>query len=195
MRKRIAMWAVVGSLLPMAARVVGGPSAEAPVPGAASAAPLKVMTFNIRYGTAGDGVNAWPERRHAVIEAIRRQDPDLLGVQEALAFQVDYLVSDLPQLGWFGVGRRDGKRKGEFSAVFYRRSRFEPVEHGTWWLSETPEVPGSVSWDSALSRTATWAVLRETRTGRKIVFVTTHFDHRGEKARRRSARLLKLPSR
>ena len=152
---------------------------------------LKVMTFNIRYGTADDGENAWSLRKHTVIEMIRRHDPDLLGVQEALAFQVDYLAEQLKGWSWVGVGRDDGMKEGEFSAVFYRTARFDCPQHGTWWLSETPEIPGSKSWDAALTRIATWTRLRERSTGRDLVFVNTHFDHRGPQARRNSASLLR----
>ena len=159
--------------------------------GGCAPAPLVVMTFNIRYGTADDGENAWPLRRHTVAEAVRRADPDLLGVQEALKFQLDYLAEQLPEWEQVGVGRDDGEAKGEFSAVLYRRSRFDLLDHGTWWLSETPDVPGSKSWDAALPRIATWTVLRDRASGRELLFACTHFDHRGQTARRNSARLLR----
>ncbi len=163
---------------------------------ATHAAPIRVMSFNIRYGTAADGANHWDQRHDLVVEAIRDFDPDLLGTQEVLAFQAEFLREQLPEYDFVGVGRDDGKLGGEMAAIFFRRDRFEKIDEGHFWLSETPDVPGSVSWDSSLTRMASWVRLRDLRPGdaddaREIVFVNTHFDHRGEQARLESARLIR----
>ena len=161
-------------------------AAAAPTP----AAPLRVMSFNIRYGTAADGDNAWPRRTELVYDVIARFQPDLIGYQEVLDFQFDALVARFPELTSEGVGRDDGRRKGEFSSLAYRRDRFTRIASGTFWLSATPDVPGSKSWDAALPRICTWVRLRETASGRELVFANTHFDHRGQVARREAARVL-----
>lgn len=151
---------------------------------------LRVMSFNIRFGTAGDGPNAWAARKPLVHQVIREFDPDLLGTQEVLDFQAKTLREALPGYGFLGVGRTDGKRQGEYSPLMYKRDRFEVVDSGTFWLSETPEVAGSKSWDSSLPRIATWAKLKDRRTGHSLLVCNTHFDHRGTEARIQSARLL-----
>ena len=157
------------------------------------ATPLTVMSFNIRYGTAADGDNAWPHRRDAVIECIRRVDPDLLGTQETLAFQRDELAAGLPGYGVVAAGRDDGREAGEMTAIYYRHARFEEVEAGHFWLSPTPEAVGSQGWDAALPRIASWVRLRDRQRpeGHHLLFLNTHFDHRGTVARRESARLIR----
>lgn len=153
---------------------------------------LRVMSFNIRYGTAADGADAWDKRREFLIEVIREFRPDLLGTQEVLAEQADYLREKLTDYTLVGVGRDDGQRKGEFSAALYRQDRFEPVASGTFWLSETPNVPGSKSWDSSLPRVATWVKLRDREAGgREIMFLNTHWDHRGRQARVEAGKIIR----
>jgi endonuclease/exonuclease/phosphatase family metal-dependent hydrolase len=153
---------------------------------------LRAMTFNIRYGTAGDGQNAWDNRKELLLETIRKADPDLLGTQEVLAMQADFLVENLKDYTLVGMGRDDGKRQGEFSAVLFRSTRFEPLDSGTFWLSETPEVPGSKSWDSSPPRIATWVKLRDRQAGgREICFLNTHWDNRGNRARVESGRIIR----
>jgi len=151
---------------------------------------LRVMSFNIRYGTADDGGNRWDLRRDLVVETIRRFGPDLLGTQECLDFQGEFLREHLPDHEFIGVGRDDGELAGEMCAVFFRRDRFERIDSGTFWLSETPDSPGSRGWDAALPRIATWVRLRDRHIDADIVFINTHFDHRGEAARLESARML-----
>ncbi len=164
----------------------------AAAPAAAECPTLRVMTFNIRYGTANDRANAWEQRKELLIDTIRRFDPDLLGTQEVLAFQADYLPEKLPGYTLVGVGRDDGQRRGEFSAVLYKTERFEQLEQGTFWLSETPEVVGSKSWDSALPRIATWAKLRDRSAGeRELCFLNTHWDHIGDRARTESGAIIR----
>lgn len=154
--------------------------------------PLRVMSFNVRYGTAPDGENHWERRRELCAARIAAFDPDLVGLQEALAFQNAFLVEKLEGYGQLGVGRDDGRERGEFSTILYRKRRLEPLASGTFWLSETPEVPGSKSWDSALPRIATWARFRDRMDGgRELLAVNTHFDHRGVQARLQAARILR----
>ncbi|HKX30152.1 MAG TPA: endonuclease/exonuclease/phosphatase family protein [Blastocatellia bacterium] len=154
---------------------------------------LRVMSFNIRYGTANDGENNWEHRKDFLVETIKSFDPDLLGTQETLGFQRDYLARGLSNYDVLGVGREDGREKGEMAALYYKRSRFEKLDGGHFWLSETPNQPGSKSWDSALPRMVTWVELRDRlQAGSKtLVFLNTHFDHRGVQARIQSAQLLR----
>lgn len=158
---------------------------------------VAIMSFNIRYGTADDGENAWPNRRELVVGAIAAHDPDVLGLQEALRFQLDELRAALPEYAEVGVGRDDGRTKGEYSPVFYRRDRFSAVDGGTFWLSDTPEVAGSMTWGNRLPRICTWVRLRERSHpargiagGRVLVVYNLHLDHESEESRRESAELL-----
>ena len=154
--------------------------------------PLKVMSFNIRYGTANDGDNHWTRRSSLVAETIRMFDPDLLGTQEVLKFQAEFLKEQLPEYGFQGVGRQNGTEDGEYVPVMYKSERFELIDSGHYWLSETPEVPGSKSWDSSLPRMVSWVELSDRKNnGEKFVFINTHFDHRGKVARLESARLIR----
>jgi endonuclease/exonuclease/phosphatase family metal-dependent hydrolase len=157
----------------------------------ASAPPLRVMTFNLRYDTPSDGANAWPHRRDWVAALIRFHAPDALGVQEALVHMLTDLDARLPDFARIGVGRADGRTSGEFSAILYRRDRLELLDSGTFWLSPTPEVAGSKGWDAAIERIATWARFRDRRTGCRHLHLNTHFDHVGEQARQESARLIR----
>jgi len=176
-----------------------GPAASASDPAAAGAPPdraapgeLRVMTFNIRYGTAPDGENAWEKRRELLVETIRAFQPDVLGTQECLAGQAEFLRGALPGYGCVGVGRDDGKLAGEMCAVFYREDRLQLAAEGHFWLSETPEIAGSRGWDAALPRIVSWARLRDRAdTLRTLVCFDTHFDHVGEAARLASAKLLR----
>lgn len=151
---------------------------------------VRAMTFNIRYANPGDGENAWPHRRERVAETIQSNDVDVAGLQEALFVQVEYLASRLPDYAWYGIGRDDGRQAGEFSPIFYRKDRFRPVEHSTFWLSTTPDKAGSKSWDAALPRIVTCLKFEERRTKQTFWAINTHFDHRGENARRESAKLI-----
>ena len=112
---------------------------------------VKVMSYNIRYDNPGDGVNQWDKRKGKVFDLIKKYNPDIIGVQEALHHQLTDIQQNLPQYEFFGVGRDDGKQKGEHSAIFIRKKRFKILEQNTFWLSETPEVPGSKNWDAAIT--------------------------------------------
>ncbi|MFM7131210.1 MAG: endonuclease/exonuclease/phosphatase family protein, partial [bacterium] len=159
----------------------------------ASGDEIRVMSYNIRFGSASDGVNSWPNRRDFLVETIRKYNPDLLGTQETLAFQRDDLKNALPDHECLAAGRDDGQEKGEMMALYFRHDRFEKLDSGHFWLSESPDKPGSKSWDSSLPRMVTWVKLKDKlHSGVKpIAFFNTHFDHRGPKARAESARLLK----
>jgi endonuclease/exonuclease/phosphatase family metal-dependent hydrolase len=151
---------------------------------------LRVMSFNIRYGSDDDGENSWSKRRTLVFEVIRRHRLDVIGLQEALAWQLDEIGQALPQYAAVGVGRDDGKRAGEFAAILYLADRFEVAEQGTFWLSDTPEVPGSKSWGNALPRICTWALLVDRKTCWGVYVYNLHLDHQSQPSRQRSAELL-----
>ena len=191
-----AGWRRLATLVAMAGAFGDGQprpaSAEDPA-GPAAAPPVSVMSFNIRYGTAADGVNAWPGRRERVIACIRRIDPDLLGTQEMLAFQRDELAAGLPGHAAVAVGRDDGLDAGEMAGIFYREDRFRRIAAGHFWLSSTPEIIGSRGWDAALPRIATWVRLEDRRQpdAPDLLFLNTHLDHRGGEARLESARLIR----
>ena len=152
-------------------------------------ATIKVMSYNIRYGTADDGEHSWPNRKEAAAAMVLDQRPACFGVQEALDFQLEYLQENCPGYKYVGVGREDGVHDGEHMAVFYDTERVELVKWGTYWLSETPEVP-SFGWDAACKRTATWTLLKDLQTGKHFYFVDTHLDHVGREARRNGLLLL-----
>ncbi len=151
---------------------------------------LRVITFNIRYNNPNDGEHAWPNRKERVASLIRFHQADLIGMQEVLKNQINDLESLLPGYSWIGVGRDDGKDAGEFSPIFYRTERFQLIDNGTFWLSETPDVIGSKSWDAAITRIANWAQFSDRNTSQTFLLLNTHFDHRGEQARSESAKLI-----
>lgn len=150
---------------------------------------LKVMSFNIRYGTAPDGDNCWDNRKPAVAEMLNTVNPVIFGVQEALDFQLDFVRENCPQYEYVGVGRDDGVHDGEHMAVFYNAEKIELLDWGTYWLSETPDVP-SRGWDAACYRTVTWTKVREKASGKEFFFCNTHLDHVGEAARRNGLALI-----
>ena len=152
--------------------------------------PLTAMTFNIRYGTAKDGENEWTARRAMLFDVVREQDPDVIGLQEALAFQIDEIVAAVPGYATIGVGRDDGAAQGEFAAILFRKSRFRVAEAGTFWLSDTPAVPGSKSWGNNITRICTWARLID-RDGRGFFLFNVHLDHQSQPSRERSTQLLR----
>ncbi len=151
---------------------------------------VNVMSFNVRYDNPADGPNAWPHRRDWVAEIVGKH-AQVVGMQEVLKRQLDDLKTRLPEFEFYAVGRDDGKEAGESVPVGWIRTRFEPVEKGTFWLSPTPDVPGSKGWDAALPRVATWVRLKDRVEQKTFLFVNVHFDHKGEQARRESAKVLK----
>ncbi|GAB5520514.1 MAG: endonuclease/exonuclease/phosphatase family protein [Rhodothermales bacterium] len=152
---------------------------------------VRAMTFNVRYHNPDDGVHAWPHRADDVAATIAFWNTDVAGLQEVMRDQLDDLSARLPEYAWLGVGRDDGNDGGEFSPIFYKRERFAVVDHGTFWLSPTPDQVGSQGWDAALPRIATWARFRDKATDLVFLVLNTHFDHRGEEARVQSAGLLR----
>ena len=159
---------------------------------AAAAQQIDVMTYNIRFDNPADGINQWGSRRERIYALLKKYDPDVFGVQEALHHQLTDIKKNLEGYEFVGVGRDDGKQKGEYSAIFYRTSRLEVIKQNTFWLSETPDVPGSKSWDAAITRVASWAMFRDKKTNAEFLMINTHFDHIGTEARKNSAALLKI---
>lgn len=151
---------------------------------------LSLLTFNIRYATAAAGPNAWEHRADFVAEVIREADADVVGLQEALRGQLDDLAAALPRYAEVGVGRDDGRTRGEHATILYDRARFAVAESGTFWLSETPETPGSMHWGNRITRVCTWARLVEKATGRAVYVYNTHLDHESQPSRERSVRLV-----
>jgi endonuclease/exonuclease/phosphatase family metal-dependent hydrolase len=152
--------------------------------------PLTVMSFNIRYGTAKDGDNAWTRRRALVFDVIRERDADLIGLQEALDFQIDEILAAAPAYAVIGVGRDDAGAGGEHAGILFRRSRFRVSEAGTFWFSDTPAAPGSMSWGNRITRVCTWTRLID-RDGRGLYLYNVHLDHESQPSRERSTRLLR----
>lgn len=151
---------------------------------------ITVVTYNIRYANPNDGADVWENRREAMVAYLRATGADLIGLQEVEPQQWSYLAGHLTDYAWYGVGRNAEHDQGEGTPIFYRRDRFDAIDRGTFWLSTTPEVPGSVGWDAALPRVVSWMKLRDRRSGRELVAVNTHFDHRGAEAGVQSAQLL-----
>ncbi len=152
--------------------------------------PLKVMTFNIRMNNSGDGINSWPHRKDAAAQMVKHYAPDVIGTQEVLHLQLTDMDERLPNYSPIGVGREDGKTKGEYAAVWYNTDKFELLDSGNFWLSETPEVAGSKGWDGACERIATWVKLRDLKTNETFFFMNTHLDHVGKQARSEGVKLI-----
>jgi len=148
------------------------------------------MTFNIRLDTPVDGINRWQERIPIVSEYMDSVAPDIAGMQEVLHNQLTDLLRIMPGYAYVGTGRDDGVQGGEYSPIFFREERFTLLDHSQFWLSETPEVPGSKSWDAAITRIVSWAALEDKLSGKVIYVFNTHFDHRGVQARLNSIDLM-----
>lgn len=151
---------------------------------------VRVLSFNIRYGTAPDGPHAWPHRKELVYDVIRRRDSDFVGLQEALRFQIDAIREAVPGYGEVGVGRDDGREAGEYSAILYREERWRPADSGTLWLSDTPDVAGSMTWGNQITRIVTWGRFVEKESHRAVWVFNTHFDHESQPSRLKSSELL-----
>jgi endonuclease/exonuclease/phosphatase family metal-dependent hydrolase len=147
---------------------------------------IDLMSFNIRYDSPNDGLDQWAERKSEVYGLISNQDPHVIGLQEALYSQLTYLDSLLIDYAFVGLGRDDGDKKGEFSPILYDSTRLSLMDHGTFWLSPSPEKV-SVGWDAALPRVCTYAILKEINSEKIFWVYNTHFDHVGATARLSSA--------
>ena len=160
-----------------------------------SSSPVKVMSFNVRYGSADDGPNSWPNRREILRDVVKQFDPDFLGVQEAQPQQVDYLKKQFPRYGCLVEFREATPGAGESCAVFYRQDRWQldEKENGTFWLSETPQVRGSKSWKAACPRIVTWGRFVDktckVKNPRAVYVYNTHFDHISQLARQKAAEM------
>jgi endonuclease/exonuclease/phosphatase family metal-dependent hydrolase len=182
----VKLYAALGMSLLLAACAAKDTAVEPASGGLA----VNVLSFNIRYGTADDGVDAWRHRKELVYDVIRRQDSDFVGLQEALRFQIDAIRESLPEYDEVGVGRVDGNEAGEYAAILYKPDRWRAEDSGTLWLSDTPNVPGSMTWGNEITRIVTWARFVEKETGRALRLFNTHFDHVSQPSREKSAELL-----
>ena len=151
--------------------------------------PINIMSYNIRLNVASDGVNAWPNRKDNVKALVKFYDTDILCVQEALPEQFDAILENT-EFDVVGAGRDDGKRKGEFAAIYFNKNRFTKKDGGIFWLSTTPNVP-SKGWDAALNRVCSWVRLYDKNNKKEFLVFNTHYDHVGVQARIESAKLIK----
>ena len=163
--------------------------AQAPAPQPAAAAPLTVMSFNIRYGTANDGDNHWLKRREQLFDLLREQQADVVGLQEALHGQIEEILQAVPGYDYVGVGRSDGRRAGEYAAILFRSSRLRVRRSDTFWFSDTPGVVKSTSWGNQIERICTWAYV-EDREGPPFYLYNVHLDHQSQPSREKSVALL-----
>lgn len=146
-----------------------------------------IMSYNIRYDSPNDGVNKWEYRKASLVELIKYYRPEILGIQEGMYHQVEYLNKNLQNYTYIGVGRDGGKRQGEFSALFYDETKFSVQKEATFWLTEKSDTV-SIGWDAALKRICTYGLFKHKRTQKKIWIFNTHFDHIGVIAREMSSR-------
>ena len=158
--------------------------------GAAPAAPISVMSFNIRYGTANDGPDRWEVRAPRTHEVIRRHRTDVIGLQEALDFQITEILAKLPGYESIGVGRDDGKKAGEFSSILYDSNKLRVLDFSTFWLSDTPSVVASKTWGNNITRFCTAARFEQMGTNRKFYVFNTHLDHQSQPSREKSVALI-----
>lgn len=152
-------------------------------------AQVKIMTYNIKYANENDGENSWSQRKNHLMAQLGFYEPDIFGVQEALYSQLDFLKEGLTGYEFFGKGRDDAAQKGEFSAIFFKKDKFELLQEGTFWLSTTPQTPGK-GWDAAYPRVCTYGKFRELQTEKEFWVFNTHFDHVGDEARKNSVQLI-----
>lgn len=149
----------------------------------------KVVSYNIRYNNPDDGENAWSNRKFLVTDLLRFHEADIIGMQEVLYDQLTDISLQLPAFDQVGVGREDGKARGEYSPIFYNSRKYQLKNHGWFWLSETPEIP-SMGWDAACKRICTYALFEDYDKRKNFWVFNTHFDHVGDEARINSARLI-----
>jgi endonuclease/exonuclease/phosphatase family metal-dependent hydrolase len=155
-----------------------------------SADAIDVMSFNIRHGRGDDGAHVWPNRRQIVIDLLRESSAPLIGLQEVLDFQLREIAESLPRYRAIGVGRDDGVAAGEFAPVLVDTSRFTVLAQGTFWFSDTPDVPGSMHWGNRITRICTWVRLHDRHTADTLRLYNVHWDHESQPSRERSAAML-----
>jgi len=150
---------------------------------------LKVISYNIRYNNLNDGINKWDNRKETLFNFLEDEYPDFIGMQEVLKNQLNELESNLKDYSFIGIGREDGKHKGEFSPIFYLEDSYNLIKSSTFWLSETP-IKVSIGWDAALERICTYGYFESKKTKKRFWIFNTHFDHMGEIARKKSVELI-----
>ena len=150
---------------------------------------ISVMTYNIKWDNTNDTVNNWNDRKEAMVDLLKHYQPNIIGMQEVVNGQLNYLVTNLPNFASIGVGREDGKEKGEYSPILYDTELLKVVKSSTFWLSDTPDKI-SVGWDAALERICTYALFEDLKTKKQFWVFNTHFDHIGVVAREKSAELI-----
>ena len=156
-----------------------------------TAVELDVMSFNIRYGTAKDGDNHWKHRKDQLLELLSSSSPDIIGLQEVLKFQLDEIMDHLPDYAMIGVSR-EGNWQDEFSAILYKKSKFNPKKTNTYWLSDTPQTP-SKGWGNDIMRIVSWAEFKHIKSDRSFYFYNAHFDHISQTSREKgAAQLIKI---
>ncbi len=159
--------------------LIGTILAAIAMPAIAADTALRIMSFNIRLPAESDGVDYWETRKPLAVRMLREQQPDVIGLQELVKAQADYLARELPQYAWFGRGREaDGG--GEHMGVFYRKDRLKVIESGDFWLSDTPDVAGSITWGHPHPRMVTWALFEQRSDGRRFYLFNTHLPYRDE---------------
>ena len=151
---------------------------------------IKVMTFNIRNGMANDGDNSWDNRKEMVYKVIAEQAADIVGLQEAYIFQTSQIEHSVRGYDIITTGRDDGEMAGEHCSIFYRRDRFTLADHGTFWLSDTPQTPGSTTWGNSIPRICTWVKLIDKTTEQGLYLYNVHYDHQSQEARYKSSILV-----
>jgi endonuclease/exonuclease/phosphatase family metal-dependent hydrolase len=154
-----------------------------------SNAQTKVCTFNIKYENPTEGVHQWDNRKEQILKFIKIEDLDILGMQEVVHSQIEYLADGLVEYARIGVARDDGKSKGEYSPILYKKARYSIIDSATFWLSPNPEIPAK-AWDAALPRVCTWARFIDLKSKETILVLNTHFDHVGQEARAKSVDLI-----
>ena len=145
---------------------------------------INIMTYNIRLDTEADGINMWDNRKEGVLSLIKEESVDILGIQEGLPSQIEYLSKELDGYSMIGEGR-DGGNNGEYSAIYYRNKKMNLIQTETFWLSKTPEMP-SIGWDAAINRIVTLGIFKIKKSKKELIVYNTHFDHIGKIAREKS---------
>ena len=151
--------------------------------------PHSIISYNIRYDNNWDIENSWKIRRNKISQILVQYSPSIIGIQEGLLNQVQYIDSSLIDYDYVGVGRDDGKKKGEFCAIYFDTTRYVLLKNSTFWLSETPDTI-SVGWDAALERICTYGLFKDRITNKEFWVFNTHFDHIGIIAREKSSGLI-----